>query len=193
MLSFLTMARADITSKLEQIASEIKGNPKKFLNALAPVINSTQDDLRYLEELVVQNDGRFKRYQGTQELTEYLTHVVQHHKSVLWYTKLADTLDKFGIFFAGEELIEIPLKGALYAVQVSRLLKDNRLKVPYYRLAEMGAKFGLFEMASLVPYAGELADMANVYYNEFMKSIATGVSYNAFIQRTSLGPAYIRV
>lgn len=186
------MAQANFASELERIIAQISVNSKKVLTAFAPAFYTAEDDLKYLEELVVQQDGRFRRYQGTPELKEYLTHIVQHSKSVLWYTKLADTLDRLGIFVGFEEVFEIPLKGVLYASQISHLLKDRRLNVPRSRLATMGAKYGLFEMASTFPFLGEIADWTNVYYKEFMKSMASGVSYNSFIQRNNASPLYAR-
>lgn len=177
------MYKTKTSSGLENILERARG----IISAVIPLVKNPQDDVKYLEDLVAKNP-RFRDYRGSIQLREYLSDVLREHKTMLYVNKLAETLDRAGVFFAGEEIVEIPLKTILYLAQTFKLATDKRLNIPFSRLLGMGAKYSLYELFSLIPIAGELADITNVYYKEYMKAIASGIKYEDFIK----SPAYRR-
>ncbi|MBI4452366.1 hypothetical protein HY637_02980 [Candidatus Woesearchaeota archaeon] len=153
------------------------------LKLAMPMLKSHEDDVNYLESELVKQDARFRSYAGSTELRDYLSDIIKKHRGIIYTNKVAETLDRLGALLAGEEIVEIPLKGLLYLAQAYKLLRDKNLNVSYGRLARSGAKYAAFEFGSLIPFIGELFDVTNIYYKEYMKSIASGIKYEEFARR----------
>ncbi|MDI6721579.1 MAG: hypothetical protein QMD85_04255, partial [Candidatus Aenigmarchaeota archaeon] len=97
---------------------------------LFPIKYTQEDDISYLQEVVLKNDTRFREYKNSGELYEYLYRKTEKYRSPLNLSKLADTADRIGafsmwIFPSGEESVEIPLKAFLYWWQKKSLEKEG--------------------------------------------------------------------
>ncbi len=176
------MENTQTLSGLENIIKKAR----QLASIVLPALKNPEDDVKYLESLVLKQDARFETYAGTKELKDYLSGIVNQHRKMIYANKIAETLDRVGIVLVGEEIAEIPLKGMLYLAQIYKLAKDRNLEVGYGRMGAMGVKYALFETLSLIPVAGEIFDLTNVYYKEYIKSIASGIRFEDFGRRNSL-------
>jgi|SRR3989338_5870988 len=177
------MENTQTLSGLESIIEKAR----QLASIVLPALKNPEDDVKYLESLVLKQDARFEGYAETKELKDYLSGIANHHRTMIYANKIAETLDRVGIVLVGEEIAEIPLKGLLYLAQIYHLAADRSLKVGYGRMGVMGAKYAIFETLSLIPVAGEIFDLTNVYYKEYMKSIASGIRFEDFGRRHALG------
>lgn len=151
-----------------------------FMGRFFPIFESEKEDVDYvLREAAKVYPEMDKSDPATRE---YVSRKLRQHGISLKASKLMDSFDRAGLFFAGEDYIEGVLKAVLAVAQGASVLGDREIRernglIDYLTTL---SKYTCAEVPGVIPVVGdtvgEVPDMLNLYVNELRKYIASAVT-----------------